>query len=98
MFPWALRQPQSGRNLLQRPPRDCNGNPRRLPSYRLRAGEGFKLGDGTQAAYDTVRKTNAFIAYDKDIEMFKELEKITDVVKRGDILEAVEDKADLKFF
>jgi histidine ammonia-lyase len=30
--------------------------------------------------------------------MFKELEKITDVVKRGDILEAVEDKADLKFF
>ena len=64
----------------------------------LRAGEGFKLGDGTQAAYDTVRKTNAFIAYDKDIEMFKELEKITDVVKRGDILEAVEDKADLKFF
>ena len=45
---------------------------------------------GTQAAYDTVRKTNAFIAYDKDIEMFKELEKITDVVKRGDILEAVE--------
>ena len=42
----------------------------------LRAGEGFKLGDGTQAAYDTVRKTNAFIAYDKDIEMFKELERL----------------------
>ena len=30
--------------------------------------------------------------------MFKELEKITDLVKAGGILEAVEDKVDLKFF
>lgn len=64
----------------------------------LREGEGFKLGAGTQAAYDAVRKTNDFIAYDKDIEMFKELEKITKLVQDGGILDAVEDKVDLKFF
>lgn len=64
----------------------------------LREGEGFKLGAGTQAAYDAVRKTNDFIAYDKDIEMFKELEKITNLVQEGGILDAVEDKVDLKFF
>jgi histidine ammonia-lyase len=64
----------------------------------LREGEGFHLGDGTQAAYDAVRKSNKFIEYDKDIEMFDELEKITKVVADGDILEAVEEKADLRFF
>ena len=64
----------------------------------LREGEGFKLGAGTQAAYDAVRKSNDFIAYDKDIEMFKELEKITNLVQEGGILDAVEDKVDLKFF
>ena len=51
-----------------------------------------------QAAYDAVRKSNDFIAYDKDIEMFKELEKITNLVQEGGILDAVEDKVDLKFF
>ena len=30
--------------------------------------------------------------------MFKELEKITDLVQSGGILDAVEDKVDLKFF
>ena len=64
----------------------------------LREGEGFKLGAGTQAAYDRVRETNKFIAYDKDIEMFKELEKITKLVEDGDILDAVEDKVKLAYF
>jgi histidine ammonia-lyase len=64
----------------------------------LRDGEGFHLGDGTQAAYNAVRKSNKFIEYDKDIQMFDELEKITKTVADGDILEAVEEKVDLKFF
>lgn len=64
----------------------------------LREGEGFKLGKGTQAAYDRIRESNAFIAYDKDIQIFDELEKITNLVADGGILEAVEDKVDLKDF
>ena len=34
-----------------------------------------QLGVGTAAAYKAVRESNKFIDYDKDIEMFKELEK-----------------------
>ena len=48
------------------------------------------LGKGTKAAYDAIRKSNAFIDYDKDIEMFKELEKITGILEDGTLLEAVE--------
>ena len=52
--------------------------------------EGLQLGVGTKAAYDAVRKSNQFIDYDKDIEMYKELEKITAIVKDGTLLAAVE--------
>lgn len=50
----------------------------------------FTLGVGTAAAYKAVRASNKFIDYDKDIEMFKELEKITAIVADGTLLEAVE--------
>lgn len=52
--------------------------------------EGFTLGKGTQAAYDVVRQTVDFIEYDKNIEMYDELEKATELVKNGSVLEAVE--------
>ena len=48
------------------------------------------LRKGTNAAYDALRQSNAFIDYDKDIEMFKELEKITGILEDGTLLEAVE--------
>ncbi len=57
--------------------------------------EGLQLGVGTQAAYEAVRKSNSFIDYDKDIEMYKELEKITAIVKDGTLLAAVEAVVDL---
>ena len=58
--------------------------------------EGLQLGVGTKAAYDAVRKSNQFIDYDKDIEMYKELEKITAIVKDGTLLAAVEAAVNLE--
>lgn len=55
----------------------------------LRAEE-LSLGKGTKAAYEAVRQSNDFIDYDKNIEMFKELEKVTAIVDDGTLLEAVE--------
>ena len=54
-----------------------------------------QLGVGTAAAYTAVREANKFIDYDKDIEMFKELEKVTAIVADGTLLEAVEAVVDL---
>ena len=54
-----------------------------------------QLGVGTAAAYKAVRESNKFIDYDKDIEMFKELEKVTAIVADGTLLEAVEAVVDL---
>lgn len=54
-----------------------------------------QLGVGTAAAYKAVREANKFIDYDKDIEMFKELEKVTAIVADGTLLEAVEAVVDL---
>ena len=49
-----------------------------------------KLGKGTQAAYDLVRSKLDFIAHDKDVQMYDELEKMTDLLVNDDLLEAVE--------
>lgn len=54
-----------------------------------------QLGVGTAVAYKAVREANKFIDYDKDIEMFKELEKVTAIVADGTLLEAVEAVVDL---
>lgn len=43
-----------------------------------------------------MRASNKFIDYDKDIEMFKELEKITAIVADGTLLEAVEEVVTLE--
>lgn len=54
-----------------------------------------QLGKGTAAAYQCVRESNSFIEYDKDIEMFKELEKITAILADGSLLERVEAEVEL---
>ncbi len=49
-----------------------------------------KLGKGTQIAYDEVRKLVDFIDEDAKIEMYDELEKITNGLKAGKVLDEVE--------
>ncbi|MEG2938507.1 MAG: aromatic amino acid lyase, partial [Vagococcus sp.] len=54
------------------------------------------MGKGTQIAYDTFRKYVNFIDYDKDIEIYDELEKATEVITSGVLLKAVEEAVDLE--
>lgn len=48
------------------------------------------LGKGTQVAYDTMREFVGFIEQDAHIEIYEELEKATDAITTGKLLEAVE--------
>ena len=64
--------------------------------FRKEMTEG-KLGVGTQAAYDAVRAKLDFIAHDQDIEIYDELEKMTDLLVDDSLLEAVESKVSLDF-
>ena len=59
-------------------------------ALEFRKEEHKKLGKGTQIAYDTFRKYVDFIENDKDIEIYDELEKATEIVKDGTLLKAVE--------
>lgn len=52
--------------------------------------DGFDLGIGTEEAYKTVRKYISFI--DNDKVMYKELDKCTELINNGELLEAVENK------
>ncbi len=54
-----------------------------------------KLGKGTQPAYDVFRKTLKFIEFDKDIEIYDELNKASEVIESKEFLAAVEKEADL---
>ncbi len=62
--------------------------------FRAEMTEGH-LGVGTQAAYDKVRENLKFIENDKDIEMYDELEKMTNMLLDGSLLSAVEEKVEL---
>ena len=82
--------------------RDIVANSRRIVATEImatvqaidfRKEEGFKLGVGTQAAYDVVRKTVNFIENDKDIEIYDELEKMTEALVNESIVKAVEEKS-----
>lgn len=53
------------------------------------------LGKGTRAAYDVVRSCTEWIEHDKDIEMYDELEVVTELLASGKILAAVEAVVDL---
>lgn len=50
--------------------------------------EGFTLGKGTSIAYKTVREKVAYIKEDK--VMYKELDKVTDMITKGEIVKNVE--------
>ncbi len=53
------------------------------------------LGKGTQPAYEEFRKSVNFIENDKDIEIYDELNKATEVLENGKLLDAVENTVDL---
>lgn len=57
--------------------------------------EGFKLGCGTQEAYNIIREEVEFIENDKI--MYKELDKCTELIKNGKLLDSVEQKVKLLF-
>lgn len=55
----------------------------------------FKLGIGTNEAYKKVREKIAFIEEDK--VMYKELDKCTELINNGSLLDAVEKVVNIKF-
>ncbi|KHD46041.1 histidine ammonia-lyase [Streptococcus hongkongensis] len=57
--------------------------------------ENGNLGKGTQPAYDVFRKTLKFIEFDKDIEIYDELNKASEVIESKEFLAAVEKEVDL---
>lgn len=61
-------------------------------AIEFRNDEGFKLGVGTEAAYKAFRKNVKTIEHDKDIEIYDELEKATELLVNGSIVKAVEEK------
>lgn len=58
-------------------------------AFDLKA-EKAELGLGTKTAYEMIRKSVNFIAHDKDIEIFDELNKASAVIESKEFLEAVE--------
>lgn len=85
--------------IAARKARDIVENSRRVVATEILAAcqaidfrkqENRTLGKGTQAAYDAVRAKLSFIENDMDIEIYDELEKITELLKDGSILSKVE--------
>ncbi|NSJ92602.1 histidine ammonia-lyase, partial [Coprococcus sp. MSK.21.13] len=58
--------------------------------------KGFELGKGTKEAYKVIRETLDFIEYDTDIQMYKELDKATELITSGKLLKAVEEAVELE--
>ncbi|MDO5040901.1 MAG: histidine ammonia-lyase [Peptoniphilus sp.] len=63
--------------------------------FRKEMGD-YKLGVGTQAAYDEFRSKVKLIEEDKEIEIYDELEKATETLIDGSLLKAVEAKVQLE--
>lgn len=87
--------------------RDIVNNSRRIVATEMMAAcqainfvlDRGELGVGTQIAYDFFRQHVNFLEHDKDIEMYDELEKATDVLIKGDLLRSVEQEVvlDIQF-
>ncbi|MFA6940923.1 MAG: histidine ammonia-lyase [Clostridiaceae bacterium] len=56
--------------------------------------EGLKLGKGTKIAYDIIRENVSFI--DEDKIMYKELDKISDIIKSEKIIKSIEKEIELE--
>lgn len=54
-----------------------------------------QLGVGTKAAYDTIRQAVNFIAYDHEIEIYDELNKVTELLVDGSIVANVDKTVEL---
>lgn len=63
----------------------------------FRKEDKMNLGKGTSEAYRVVRSAVDFIENDKDIEMYKYLDKATELIENGTLLEAVEEKVALEY-
>ncbi|MGY3779627.1 histidine ammonia-lyase [Isobaculum melis] len=85
--------------------RDIVGNSRRIVAtelmaacqaieFHLEAKKGV-LGKGTQIAYDKFREKVNVLEHDKEIEIYDELEKATQVLMDGELLAAVEKEVGL---
>ena len=88
--------------IAARKARDIVENATRVLATELMAAcqaidfrEGFKLGCGTQEAYNIIREEVEFIENDKI--MYKELDKCTELIKSGKLLNNVEQKVRLLF-
>lgn len=57
--------------------------------------ENHELGKGTKPAYELIRQKLNFIEFDKDIEIFEELNKASAVVESEEFLATIEKAVDL---
>ena len=57
--------------------------------------ENHELGKGTKLAYDLFRQHVRFIEFDKDIEIYEELNKASELIESDEFLAAVEKAVDL---
>ena len=58
--------------------------------------ENHELGKGTKPAYELIRQKLNFIEFDKDIEIFEELNKASAVVESEEFLATIEKAVDLR--
>ena len=65
-----------------------------LPTLDLKP-ENHELGKGTKPAYELIRQKLNFIEFDKDIEIFEELNKASAVVESEEFLATIEKAVDL---
>ena len=56
----------------------------------------IELGKGTKPAYELIRQKLNFIEFDKDIEIFEELNKASAVVESEEFLATIEKAVDLR--
>ena len=63
----------------------------------FRKEDNMRLGKGNSEAYKVVRQSIDFIENDKDIEMYKYLDKATELIESGSLLESVEEKIALEY-
>lgn len=91
--------------IAARKARDIIGNAKRVVATEMMAAcqaidfrkdKGFELGKGTKEAYKVVREALSFIEFDTDIQMYKELDKATELISSGKLLEAVEKVVELE--
>lgn len=88
--------------IAARKSREIIGNVRRVLATEIMAAcqaidfrEGLKLGKGTKAAYDTIRKYVDFI--DNDKVMYTELDKCEELIINGELLRNTEREVKIKY-